>query len=206
MKWLGELIRRVVGTPKDHDKAVKDHAVVVAPEFNITQYAKKLALVVGVILPAIVTGLKAAGVTDLSDPIVIGALGVVAASLIGVCLVMAVDIASRAYLTVAGTEPKAADPKPADSTASASAPASGSKLTNVVAVPAGSLAWLANDDTAYPVVAMAAGEDGTSSSYLLASGSVITHPGSGSGTRAFSAAPEWHDAKSVDSFRPAKWE
>lgn len=53
---MGLLDNALFGTPQNHDQDKQDKAVapVQAPEFDVTQYAKKLAIVIGVLAPAII--------------------------------------------------------------------------------------------------------------------------------------------------------
>src|SRR3978361_33362 len=95
------LIGNLFGVPKEHKKEKAEHEVVQVPEFDITQYAKKLGLTVTVLAAACVAALKTFDV-DNTEGIVIAIFGVIAAAMLGVSLVMAADLASRAYLTGAG--------------------------------------------------------------------------------------------------------
>jgi hypothetical protein len=94
LDFLGPL----VGNPskRDEDKQDPTKAPITAPEFDITQYAKRLAVVIGVLFPAILGVLRAAHI-KIDEGVIIAALGVTAASLLGACFVMASDILGRAY-------------------------------------------------------------------------------------------------------------
>jgi hypothetical protein len=179
------------GTPPDHATEKNEHKVVTAPEFDVTQYAKKLALVLGVLAPALAGVLKALKIEHVSSGMVIGAFGVTAAALLGVSVVMAVDIAARAYLTVgeAGKEEAAKD--------------AGSKV-ELVGVEPGTVVWLKDDDEPHPVLAIAS--DGASSnSYLVAAGPTIERQRGNQETHAVDGAPEWHSSDKIRAIRPNKW-
>jgi hypothetical protein len=178
------------GTPPDHKEEKKEHEIVEAPEFDVTQYAKKLAVVLGVLAPAIVGLLKVLNVKVATAPIAIGALGVTAAALIGVSLVMAVDIAARAYLTVGKAKEEAAkDSQPTG---------------ELVTAAPGTMVWLEGDNEPHPLLAISG--DGTdSSSYLVATGPTIERSGGGKDMSAVDGPPAWHPASDVRAIRPRKW-
>lgn len=184
------VIGNLFGTPPDHKEEKKENKIVEAPEFDVTQYAKKLALVLGVLAPAIAGTLKALKVEHVSSGMVIGAFGVTAAALLGVSLVMAVDVAARAYLTIgqAGTATKK-DAGPNG---------------EIVAAAEGTMVWLKGDDEPHPLLAISG--DGTeSSSYLVAAGPTIKRSGGGEKMAAVDGPPEWHPASEVRAIKPHKW-
>ena len=159
---MGLLDNALFGTPPNHDQDKQDKAVapVQAPEFDVTQYAKKLAIVIGVLAPAIIAALKLFNVKEVTPGIVIGALAVTAVALLSVSLIMAVDLASRAYLTRGETLKDGHSG--ADQTFQA----------GLIAAEPGTLVWLDGDDEPRPVLAIAG--DGTSaSSYLAVSGPAL---------------------------------
>lgn len=183
-------IGKLFGTPPDHKEEKKDHEIVKAPEFDVTQYAKKLALVLGVLAPALAGVLKALQIEHVSSGMVIGAFGVTAAALLGVSLVMAVDIGARAYLTIGEGKDEAAKDDPA-------------KGELVAAVP-GTMIWLEGDEEPHPLLAIS-GDGSEASSYLVAAGSTIERRGGGKDIAAVDGPPEWHPASAVRAIRPRKW-
>jgi hypothetical protein len=188
-------IGKLFGTPPDHKEEKKEHEIVEAPEFDVTQYAKKLALVLGVLAPAIAGVLKALKVEHVSSGMVIGAFGVTAAALLGVSLVMAVDIGARAYLTIGKAEGEAGK---------GDAAKGGAAKGDLVAAVPGTMIWLEGDDDPHPLLAISG--DGTeASSYLVAAGSTIERRGGGKDMAAVDGPPEWHPASAVRAIRPRKW-
>ena len=183
-------IGKLFGTPPDHKEEKKDHEIVKAPEFDVTQYAKKLAVVLGVLAPAIVAALKVLNVKEATPGIAIGALGVTAAALLAVSLVMAVDIAARAYLTIgqAGKEEEK----------------NGAAKGEIVATVPGTMIWLDGDEEPHPLLAIS-GDGSEASSYLVASGSTIQRRSDGKDVAAVDGPPEWHPASAVRAIRPRKW-
>ncbi len=112
---LKDLVPRVAADPPQEGRLVE------APEFDLTQVAKKLALAIPVFATAIVGGLKALGVEKATDPAyVIAALGVTAAGLLALGIVAAADIVGRAYveaskrLADATSTPGVAEPSEVD--------------------------------------------------------------------------------------------
>lgn len=73
--------------------------VVKAREFDITQYGKKMTVFIAAIVPAIVGALKALGVEEISDAMVIASLAVTAVAVFCASLLMAVDVIARAMIT-----------------------------------------------------------------------------------------------------------
>lgn len=190
------IIGKLFGTPPEHKEEKDKHEIVKAPEFDITQYAKKLALVLGVLAPALAGVLKALKVEHVSSGMVIGAFGVTAAALLGVSLVMAVDIAARAYLTVGEAEEKDGDKAAKEKT--------GDPKTGLVAAAPGTMVWLEGDDDPHPLLAIA-GDGTASSSYLVAAGSAIERRAGGKDVPAVDGPAEWHPASEVRAIRPRKW-
>lgn len=99
MSILGKLVGTPQAAPGDTGTEV-----VKAKEFDITQYGKKVGLFVGAFVPVLVAALKALGVEEVTDAMVIAALGVTAVALFSVSLVMGVDMIARAIVTKAGEE------------------------------------------------------------------------------------------------------
>lgn len=177
MKTLAELLKSIVGQPTDHekDKADPKKATVQTPEFDITQYAKKLGVAVGVLVPAILGVLKLAKV-DVSTPIMIATLGVTAAALIGVSLAVAADILGRVY---ADRSSKWA------SAGAAAGPASGPLMT----------VWLSGEDEGCPVVAIERGENGTS--YLVLRGSTSKKKVGNEEVEVYDEKPSWVEESKI---------
>lgn len=73
--------------------------VVKAREFDITQYGKKMTVFIAAIVPAIVAALKALGVEEISEAMVIASLAVTAVAVFCASLLMAVDVIARAMVT-----------------------------------------------------------------------------------------------------------
>ena len=206
LSFIGSL----VGSPKKHQEEKEKLEVVQAPEFDITQYAKKLAVVVGVIGPAAVGAMKLFDVKQATPGIVIGAFGLTAAALLGVSLVMAVDLAARSYLVGVGAQRRArereerkrgeghrkkagpdGDPEHPDRPAGA----------DLIEPPRGMVVWLADDPDPHPVLALA-GDGAKTSSYLVASGSTASRS---RGMKAIDGAPRWHRAEDIVAVSAAKW-
>lgn len=185
------LISNLLGTPKEHDREKEDHEVVKTPEFDITQYAKKLGVTIGIIVTGVVAALKAAGVEEVTQPaVLVGVLGVVAAALVGASVVMAVDVASRAYLTGEGSA------KGADS--------SDSSDPELFPAPPGTMVWLEGHDEPHPVLAIR-GDGATASSYLVAAGSKVELTVGGKSVTAIDGSPKWQTSDTVRAVKPAKW-
>jgi hypothetical protein len=188
MGVVGDLL----GTPKEHEKEKVEHEVVTMPEFDITQYAKKLALAVPVIVGAAAAILEELEVKQ-SEPIVIAEIGLVAVALFGVSLVMAIDLAARAYIAASGAADKKSGEQP-------KAPAD----SEVVSVPAGSMVWLEGNEDPHPLLAIAHDGEKTSS-YLVASGSTVQRNHGSEDLKAIDGAPTWHEADAVRAVKPAEW-
>jgi hypothetical protein len=185
------LIGNVFGVPKKHEEEKKEHEVVRLPEFDITQYGKKLGLIVGTVVAAAFTAMEVAGVEEVTEGMVIASLGVAAAALLGICLLMATDLVARAYITASGAaeEPAAEDPP------------TGSE---VVATSPGTMVWLENGDEPHPLLAIAT-NGGEASSYLIAAGSKVSRTRAGTSVDAIGGAPKWHAADAVRAVKPAEW-
>jgi hypothetical protein len=193
------LISNLLGTPKEHNREKSEHEVVKTPEFDITQYAKKLGVSAGIVLGAVIAALKAAKVEEVTDPaVLVGVLAVVAAAFLGTSLVMAIDLAARAYLAGAGSaggEDEAADNSDSE------VKESGSKA---IPAPAGMMVWLPGDDGPHPVLAMN-GDGEKATSYLVAAGSTVERTAGDKSVKAIDGTPSWHSADQIRAVRPAKW-
>lgn len=184
-----EILGPIFGTPKDHGEEKKTNEVVTAPEFDITQYAKKLGIIIGPLVAAVLGALKAADIVN-SDAIVVAAIGLAAVALFGICLISSVDLAARAYLTASGaTANETADSPDSD----------------IVPAPRGMLAWLEDGDDPYPVLAIS-GDGAKASSYLVASGGSVQRQQGDKDVTAIDGAPKWLSADKIRAVRPAKWE
>ncbi len=94
---MGLLDNALFGAPKASGAAGDE--VIKAREFDITQYGKKMAVLIGVLTPAIVGALKLFHVSEVTPAMVIAALGVTAVAIFSASLVMAVDMIARAMVT-----------------------------------------------------------------------------------------------------------
>lgn len=188
------IVGDLLGTPKEHEKEKVENEVVKVPEFDITQYAKKLAVAIPVIAVAGAAIVDQFDGIEQTESIVIAVIGLVAISLLGLCLVMAVDLAARAYLTASGAGSKAEGKEKTEKAAAA----------DVVALPTGSMVWLEGHEGPYPLLAIARdGEE--ASSYLVASGSTVERNHGSKVLKAIDGAPKWHAADAVRAVKPAKW-
>jgi hypothetical protein len=192
------LIGNLFGTPKEHEKEKVEHEVVKTPEFDITQYAKKLAVVITTLAVAGAAALKGFDVGQ-TEGMVIAIFGVIAAAMLGVSVVMAVDLASRAYLAGSGAAEKTAKDDASES-GEGGAP-SGSELAT--ASP-GTIVWLEDDDEPHPLLAVATA-DGKASSYLVAAGSKVSRSRGSEDVDAIGGAPKWLSADAIKAVKPAKW-
>jgi hypothetical protein len=183
MPSLTDIIKRLVGTPKEQvDKNDKEKAPVQAPEFDITQYAKKLGVVVGVLFPVVLGALKAAKV-GITPGIVEASLGVTAAGLLGVALASAADILGRVY---AHRSVCWAPSKP-DGTTSQLGP---SGLLGTV--------WLTANDGPHPVLAIE--RDGHQTLYLILRGSTSSKKVAGKEIDVYDSGPTWISQDQVIAF------
>lgn len=193
---MGILDLPIFGTPKGHKAAKQsDDAIVKAPEFDVTQYAKKLAVVIGVIAPATAGALKLLKVNQITPGIAAAALGVTAAALLAASLVMAVDIAARAYLTRG---------QPATGGGGDDGGGSPKQDTAIIATAKGSVAWLEGSEEPRPILAIRTERDGTNS-YLLAAGSTVERTRNGKPVKAIDGAAKWHAEADVRAIRPGGW-
>lgn len=190
---MGLMSNSLFGTPKDHQAEKEDHKAVTIPEFDITQYAKKLGVAIGVIVTATATALKLFKVDQITPAIVVGALGVTAAALLGMSLVMAVDLVARAYLTGEGSASKGEGTDTGTNRKDAITP-----------LPPGTLVWLKDDERPHPALAITS--DGkTVGAYLVAVGSTIERGQGKEAQSAIDGAPKWEDVDRIEAVRPAKW-
>lgn len=171
VKPLMDLLQSIVGQPANHEKDKEDpkKATVQAPEFDITQYAKKLGLAVGVFFPALLGVLKIAKV-DISPAIMIAMFAVTAAALIGISLAVAADILGRVYADRSSRWGAAAVPGSSSS----------SSLMTV---------WLSGEDEGCPVIAIERGESGTS--YLVLRGSTSKKSVGNGEVEVYDEKPTW---------------
>jgi hypothetical protein len=187
------LFGKLFGTPPDHTEEKKEKEVVKTPEFDSTQYGKKLGVSVGVLVAAAIAALKAAGVEEVTEPaVLVGALGLAAAGLLGTSFVMATDIAARAFLSGEGSAQKAADSD------EDSAP------KEVIAAPPGTQVWLDGETEPHPLLAMS-GDGEKVSSYLVATGSTVERKAGDKSVKAIDGSAKWHDAADIRAIRPAAW-
>jgi len=109
----GDLTSLIPGLGKERPGEV----TVVGKEFDLTQVAKQLALVIPVVMAATLGALDAGGVDKpfKTPEYVIAALGVTAVSLLGLAIVSAADILGRSY--VQAHLPATADPAPSGAAA-----------------------------------------------------------------------------------------
>lgn len=186
------ILGSIFGTPPDHggEKAKKE--VVTAPEFDLTQYVKKLGVSIGVLAGASASALKLFHVKEITTGIVAAALGLTAAALLGVCMVAAVDIAARAYVTRSTAKPEP-EPEPVDGE-----PAGTSGLP-VGTISRKLLVWLEGE--AQPRLVLAVAGDGDKSRYLLSGDEVGERDQGDVSVPSLEGSPAWHD---VDQIRAVK--
>lgn len=91
------LLDGLFGAPKPQGGSGEE--LVKAREFDITQYGKRLTVLIAVLVPAIVAALKALGVKEISEAMVIASLAVTAVAIFCATLVIAVDMIARAMVT-----------------------------------------------------------------------------------------------------------
>lgn len=176
----------------------KGKEVVEAREFDLTKFAKRYGGAVGILFPAVIGALDKVKGIHITTPIIVAALGVTAAALLGIALVSAVDIAARAFLSGEGSEQKKAttDGGEADSAEAGSA--------GVIAAPAGMQVWLKEDGGPYPVVAMS-GDGKKVSSYLIATGSTQKRTVGDTQVDAIDGTVKWCDGGEVQAIRADGW-
>jgi hypothetical protein len=175
---LEATLGRLVGHPKDHatEKADPNKATIQAPEFDITQYAKKLGVAIGVLIPGLLGVLKAAKV-EISTPVMVGALGVTAAAMIGISLAVAADILGRVY-------------------ADRSVKWSGAASNGGGGVPSSSMTvWLSGETEACPVVTIDRSNGQTS--YLVLKGSTSKKTVDGKDVEVYDGKPTWVEESEV---------
>jgi hypothetical protein len=180
---------KAFGIPSQSSAEQKEHEVVEAPEFDLTKFAKFLAVAVGILAPALSGGLNALGVT-VTAPMVVAALGVVAASFLGMSFIAAVDIAARAFLSGEGSAQTKKDP------------AEDVSPEEVAAAPPGMQVWLESGGP-YPVLAVRG--LGESAKYLVATGSTQERTVGETQVKALDGSLEWCDADKVRAMRSDAW-
>jgi hypothetical protein len=188
-----DLIKKIFGTPTKHEEEKKEHEVVETPEFDITQYAKKLGVTIGILVPAVTGGLEAFQKIEMPTAVIVGALGVTAAALLGIAFVSAVDIAARAFLSGEGSGQKKESSE--DETAGAA---------EVFPAPKGMKVWLEKDGGPHPVLAMSSSGDGVGS-YLIATGSTHDRTVDGRQVKAIDGAAKWYGEDEVQAIRADRW-
>jgi hypothetical protein len=193
------LIGNLLGTPKEHEKEKDKHEVVKTPEFDITQYAKKLAVVITTLAVAGTAALKGFDVSQ-TEGMVIAIFGVIAAAMLGVSVVMAVDLAARAYLAGAGAAEKEA--KDGGSANGDGDPPPGPGL---ITVPPGTIVWLEDDDEPHPLLAISGPTGEKAGSYLVAAGSKVSRPQGDKSVDAIDGAPKWHSGDTIRAVKSPKW-
>jgi hypothetical protein len=171
----------------------KGKEVVEAREFDLTKFAKRYGGAAGILFPIIIGALDKAPGIHITTPIVVGALGVTAAAMLGIAFVSAVDIAARAFLSGEGSAQKKDE---ADSDKSAA--------TEVIAAPAGMQVWLDDGGGPHPVSALSS--DGKKvTSYLVATGSSQERTVDGKQVKAIDGTVKWYDAGEVQAIRADGW-
>jgi hypothetical protein len=115
-----------------------------------------------------------------------------------VSIVMAADLAARAYLTGSssgdeGSEPQEEKGKEAGDAA----------MSAVIAAPPGTAVWLAGDDQPHPLLGIST--VGGKISYLVAAGSTIKRPSDHDGVKTIDGSPEGLPAEAIQTFKPTKW-
>jgi hypothetical protein len=191
------ILGSIFGTPPDHGAEKANQKVVTAPEFDITQYVKKLGVSIGVLAGASASALKLFHVKEITTGIVAAALGLTAAALLGVCMVAAVDIAARAYVTRSTAKPEPVDGGPAGTDAA------GTGGLPVGTVSQKLLVWLEGE--AQPRLVLAVAGDGDKSKYLLSGDEVGERDQSKGSVPSLEGSPAWHDAKKIRAVKAAGW-
>jgi hypothetical protein len=199
-----DLIKKIFGTPPKHKEEKKEHKVVVTPEFDLTQYAKKLGLAIGVLVPAIAGGLELFNKLKVPTAVIVAALGVTAAALLGIAFVSAVDIAARAFLSGEGSAAKEQKKKTDEDAASGNGDNGSPSGGNLIPAPPGTVVWLQSEADPRPVLAMS-GDGKKVSSYLVAAGTTVERSVGNKTVQAIDGAPQWHGAEEIRAIRPAKW-
>jgi hypothetical protein len=170
-------------TPSDEVEVVK------AREFDLTVFAKRVAVIIPVVAAA-GTGLAEAFELEITETVGIALIAFVATVVLGASLVMAADLIARALATGLVTEAEAED----------KAKTATSPGKQVVSAPPGTTVWVEGNDKPRPALAIATDGEKTVS-YLVAAGSTVER----GGTQAIDGAPKWHPAEDVRATRPASW-
>jgi hypothetical protein len=210
---MGLLDSPIFGTPPEHTTEKREEGgknlAVKAPEFDVTQYVKKLSVVMATLAAGAAGVLKAIEGTDTPPGILAACLGVVAVGILGVCLISAVDIAARAYVTRGQNESSDEAATPPDKKADAQGPAKPAPTTEpapgglAVGGPSSRmLAWLEGDDQ--PRLVLAVTGDGTTSKYLLSGEDRGTRKDGDVTVTSIEGRPAWHDGKEVSALRAVK--
>lgn len=203
---MGFLSNPLFGTPKDHAEKKAELEVVKLPEFDITQYGKKLGLILPGFLGAGAGALAVFEDKDISDPVIVGLLALAAAMLLGTSFVMAVDVAARAYLTGGGAakEKEKKEKGGANGEADTDSPPAGKPGSTLIPLPAGAVVWLQGERDPHPLLAMAS--DGKEvSSYLVATGGPVDRARGAETVQAIDGTPTWQGPEKVRAVKPAKW-
>jgi hypothetical protein len=179
---MGILDGALFGTPKDTTSGSAGKEVVKAREFDITQYGKKMAVLIGVLTPAIVGALKALTGKEVTDAMVIASLAVTAVGILSASFVMAVDMIARAIVT-RRTEPD-------EGAAQAAASSSGAPAPDPPDTPAGPYIRIEGLEGARPVFDVR-DEGGSDSSFLVPTGAALSDPAG------FDGPIRWVSAKKV---------
>jgi hypothetical protein len=210
---MGLLDFALFGTPKQtaESQVGGENVAVKAPEFEITQYVKKLSVSLGLLAAASATALKLFDSSKTPPGIIAACLGVTAVGILGVCLISAVDIAARAYVT-RGQQPTPNNPPPgpvdqggapAAQTAAATAPApTPTALPTIAVSPDRVLAWLEGDEQ--PRLVLAVTGDGAASKYLLSGDGRGSRKDGDDAVPSLEGIPSWHDSKEVHAVRAVK--
>lgn len=124
---MGILDNALFGAPKATGDVGDE--VVTAREFDVTQYAKKMAVLIGVLAPAIVGGLKVIWGKDVTPAMVVAALAVTGIAILSASIVMAADMVARAMVTHAEQEKPAPEREGAPAKAGALGPGEELRVT-----------------------------------------------------------------------------
>jgi len=182
---MGILDNPLFGTPQASDSTGEE--VVKAREFDITQYGKKMAVLIGVLVPAIVGALKLFHVKEISDAMVIAALAVTAVGILSASFVMAVDMIARALVTrqTGGDGEKKSAPSGATGAAGG-----GPAPTGPGSSPGTQFVRIKGSDDPRPVFAVR-DEGGDDSAFLVPIGAKLSDP------PGFEGPLRWVPAKKV---------
>lgn len=189
-------VKKLLGIPSQTPEEQKKAEVVQTPEFDLTKFGKGLVPVIALVLGGVVAALKANGVDEVTEPVVLlGVLAVVTATVLGMSFLSAIDIAARAFLSGEGSAQTAAGEEKEKEKAAA---------TQVIPMPPGALVWLQGDDRPLPLLAVS-GAGAGSNSYLVASGEVIEAGPDDEEQDAIKGAPKWEPEEKVVATKPSKW-